>query len=88
MSKAATAKGLLGSWRSKRPKTGFSSTSAIILTPSYVLLKSSPERSVKLNNIQALASMSSEDKKPVCVMSRSNGHGSIAQGGRATRYKR
>ncbi|KAL2002400.1 hypothetical protein VTN02DRAFT_6866 [Thermoascus thermophilus] len=36
----------------------------------------------------ALASMSSEDKKPVCVMSRSNGHGSIAQGGRASRYKR
>ena len=32
--------------------------------------------------------MSSEDKKPVCVMSRSTGNGSIAQGGRACRYKR
>ncbi|KAB8078225.1 nucleophile aminohydrolase [Aspergillus leporis] len=36
----------------------------------------------------ALASMSSGDKKPVSVMSRSNGNGSIAQGGRAYRYKR
>ncbi|KAE8349576.1 nucleophile aminohydrolase [Aspergillus coremiiformis] len=36
----------------------------------------------------ALASMSSEDKKPVSVMSRSNGNGSIAQGGRAYRSKR
>ncbi|KAE8149139.1 nucleophile aminohydrolase [Aspergillus avenaceus] len=36
----------------------------------------------------ALASMSSEDKRPVSVMSRNNGHGTIAQGGRAYRYKR
>ncbi|PIG81116.1 asparginase [Aspergillus arachidicola] len=36
----------------------------------------------------ALASMSSEDKKPVSVMSRSNGNGSIAQGGRAYRSRR
>ncbi|PWY95820.1 N-terminal nucleophile aminohydrolase [Aspergillus sclerotioniger CBS 115572] len=36
----------------------------------------------------ALASMSSADKKPVCVMSRSSGGGSIAQGGRACRPKR
>ncbi|KAF9886385.1 hypothetical protein FE257_011530 [Aspergillus nanangensis] len=36
----------------------------------------------------ALASMSSEDTKPVSVMSRSNGNGSIAQGGRACRRKR
>ncbi|KAF7585515.1 hypothetical protein BBP40_010741 [Aspergillus hancockii] len=35
----------------------------------------------------ALASMSSDDRKPVSVMSRSNGNGSIAQGGRAYRYK-
>ncbi|RAK79895.1 threonine aspartase 1 [Aspergillus fijiensis CBS 313.89] len=34
-----------------------------------------------------IASMSSEDKQPVCVMSRNNGNGSIAQGGRATRSK-
>ncbi|PYH87493.1 asparginase [Aspergillus ellipticus CBS 707.79] len=36
----------------------------------------------------AIASMCSEDKKPVCVMSRSNGHGSIALGGRACRAKK
>ncbi|PLB47255.1 asparaginase family protein [Aspergillus steynii IBT 23096] len=36
----------------------------------------------------ALASMCSEDKKPTSVMSRSNGNGSIAQGGRAYRWKR
>ncbi|XHG04780.1 hypothetical protein AWENTII_008028 [Aspergillus wentii] len=36
----------------------------------------------------ALASMSSEDKKPVSVMSRSSGNGGIAQGGRACRHKR
>ncbi|OJJ70489.1 hypothetical protein ASPBRDRAFT_128684 [Aspergillus brasiliensis CBS 101740] len=36
----------------------------------------------------ALASMSSVDKKPVCVMSRNGGGGSIAQGGRACRAKR
>ncbi|OJJ62019.1 hypothetical protein ASPSYDRAFT_54961 [Aspergillus sydowii CBS 593.65] len=35
-----------------------------------------------------LANMSSEDKKPSSVMSRSNGHGSIAQGGKAFRMKR
>ncbi|KAL3472122.1 nucleophile aminohydrolase [Aspergillus californicus] len=35
-----------------------------------------------------LANMSSEDKKPSSVMSRSNGHGSIAQGGKAFRTKR
>lgn len=37
---------------------------------------------------QALASMGIKDKKPVSVMSRSNGNGSIAQGGRAYRYRR
>ncbi|KAI9045231.1 threonine aspartase 1 [Aspergillus affinis] len=36
----------------------------------------------------ALASMCSDDKKPTSVMSRSNGNGSIAQGGRAYRWKR
>lgn len=36
----------------------------------------------------ALASMSSEDKRPVSVMSRSNGNGSIAQGGRVYRFQR
>ncbi|PYH55984.1 N-terminal nucleophile aminohydrolase [Aspergillus niger CBS 101883] len=36
----------------------------------------------------ALASMSSVDKKPVCVMSRNGGGGTIAQGGRACRAKR
>ncbi|KAL5362392.1 nucleophile aminohydrolase [Aspergillus floccosus] len=36
----------------------------------------------------ALASMGMKDKKPVSVMSRSNGNGSIAQGGRAYRYRR
>ncbi|RJE18189.1 asparaginase, partial [Aspergillus sclerotialis] len=35
----------------------------------------------------ALASMSSEDKKPTSVMSRSSGNGSIAQGGRACRVR-
>ncbi|KAL4904914.1 hypothetical protein BDW74DRAFT_23656 [Aspergillus multicolor] len=35
-----------------------------------------------------LANMSSEDKKPASVMSRSNGHGSIAQGGKAFRIKK
>ncbi|KAL2829923.1 nucleophile aminohydrolase [Aspergillus cavernicola] len=35
-----------------------------------------------------LANMSSEDKKPSSVMSRSNGHGSLAQGGKAFRIKR
>ncbi|OAP62673.1 hypothetical protein AYL99_01900 [Fonsecaea erecta] len=33
----------------------------------------------------ALASMHSGEKKPVCTMSRSRGHGSIAQGGRVSR---
>ncbi|KAF3000305.1 hypothetical protein E8E13_008814 [Curvularia kusanoi] len=35
----------------------------------------------------ALASMSSEDDVPKCTMSRSNGDGQIAQGGRAISYK-
>ncbi|KIW33297.1 uncharacterized protein PV07_00155 [Cladophialophora immunda] len=35
----------------------------------------------------ALASMHSEEKKPVCTMSRNRGHGSIAQGGRGARSK-
>ncbi|CBF90123.1 hypothetical protein AN0139.2 [Aspergillus nidulans FGSC A4] len=35
-----------------------------------------------------LANMSSEDKKPASVMSRSNGNGSIAQGGKAFRVKK
>ena len=38
--------------------------------------------------VQVLASMSSEDQRPVCVMSRSNTHGAIAQGGRISRYRR
>ncbi|TQB76947.1 hypothetical protein MPDQ_006127 [Monascus purpureus] len=36
----------------------------------------------------ALASMTSQDNKPMCVMSRSNGEGRIAQGGRACRNRR
>ncbi|KAH9826927.1 Asparaginase [Teratosphaeria destructans] len=36
----------------------------------------------------ALASMHSDEAKPLCTMSRNRGHGSIAQGGRAVRYKR
>ena len=35
----------------------------------------------------ALASMHSEERKPVCTMSRSRGNGSIAQGGRVTRSR-
>lgn len=35
----------------------------------------------------AVASMSSEERKPSCTMSRSRGHGSIAQGGRVSRSK-
>ena len=35
----------------------------------------------------ALSSMHSEERKPVCTMSRSRGHGSIAQGGRVSRSK-
>lgn len=35
----------------------------------------------------ALASMQSGDRKPMCVMSRSKGSGSIAQGGRVARYR-
>jgi taspase (threonine aspartase 1) len=35
----------------------------------------------------ALASMHSEERKPVCTMSRSRGHGSIAQGGRVSRSR-
>lgn len=37
--------------------------------------------------LQVLANMSSDDKKPSSVMSRGNGHGSIAQGGKAFRMK-
>ena len=36
----------------------------------------------------ALASMHSDETKPVCTMSRNKGNGSIAQGGRAIRYRR
>jgi taspase (threonine aspartase 1) len=36
----------------------------------------------------ALASMHSEEKKPVCVMSRNTGNGTIASGGRAAKYRR
>lgn len=36
----------------------------------------------------ALASMSSEEAKPNCTMSRSHGNGMVAQGGRAIRYKK
>jgi taspase, threonine aspartase, 1 len=35
----------------------------------------------------ALASMHSEEKKPVCTMSRNTGNGAIAQGGRAAKYR-
>lgn len=35
----------------------------------------------------ALASMQSGDRKPTCVMSRSSGSGSIAQGGRVAKYR-
>ncbi|KAN0081057.1 Nucleophile aminohydrolase [Elaphomyces granulatus] len=35
-----------------------------------------------------LASMSSEDQRPVCVMSRSHIHGAVAQGGRVSRRRR
>ena len=35
----------------------------------------------------ALSSMHSEERKPVCTMSRSRGHGSIAQGGRVSRSR-
>lgn len=36
----------------------------------------------------ALASMHSDETKPVCSMSRSMGNGSLAQGGRAIRYRK
>lgn len=36
----------------------------------------------------ALASMHSDEDRPVLTMSRSNGHGSVAQGGRYVRYRR
>lgn len=36
----------------------------------------------------ALASMHSDEAKPVCSMSRSMGNGSLAQGGRAIRYRK
>ena len=39
-------------------------------------------------NSFALASMHSDEKVPVCTMSRSNGHGTIAQGGRPIRWRR
>lgn len=37
--------------------------------------------------LKALASMHSDESKPVCTMSRSAGNGMIAQGGRAARYR-
>ncbi|KAK3677982.1 hypothetical protein LTR78_002077 [Recurvomyces mirabilis] len=36
----------------------------------------------------ALASMHSDESRPVCTMSRNKGNGSIAQGGRAIRFRR
>lgn len=36
----------------------------------------------------AIASMHSEEKKPVCTMSRNNGSAAVAQGGRAARYRK
>lgn len=39
-------------------------------------------------NSFALASMHSDERTPVCTMSRSNGHGTIAQGGRPIRWRR
>ena len=36
----------------------------------------------------AVASMHSEEKKPVCTMSRNTGNGAIAQGGRAAKYRK
>ncbi|USW56809.1 Putative peptidase T2, asparaginase 2, nucleophile aminohydrolase [Septoria linicola] len=39
-------------------------------------------------NSFALASMHSDEKQPVCTMSRSTGNGSIAQGGRPIRWRR
>ncbi|EMC91654.1 hypothetical protein BAUCODRAFT_126650 [Baudoinia panamericana UAMH 10762] len=36
----------------------------------------------------ALASMHSDERAPVCTMSRNKGNGSIAQGGRAVRFRR
>lgn len=39
-------------------------------------------------NSFALASMHSDEVRPICTMSRSNGDGSIAQGGRAIRYRK
>ncbi len=36
----------------------------------------------------ALASMHSEEKKPVCTMSRNTGNAAVAQGGRAAKYRR
>ena len=36
----------------------------------------------------ALASMHSEERKPVCTMSRNTGNAAIAQGGRAAKYRR
>ena len=36
----------------------------------------------------AMASMSSDEQRPACSMSRSNGNGQIAQGGRMLRMRR
>jgi taspase (threonine aspartase 1) len=36
----------------------------------------------------AVASMHSEEKKPVCTMSRNTGNSTIAQGGRAAKYRK
>ena len=36
----------------------------------------------------AIASMTSEDNRPSCTMSRSNGNGSIAQGGKGIRFRK
>ncbi len=36
----------------------------------------------------AMASMSSDEDRPACSMSRSNGNGQIAQGGRVLRLRR
>jgi taspase (threonine aspartase 1) len=36
----------------------------------------------------ALASMHSDEQRPICTMSRSNGNGAIAQGGRALKFRK
>jgi taspase (threonine aspartase 1) len=35
----------------------------------------------------AMASMHSDEERPLCAMSRSNGNGQIAQGGRMLKYR-